>query len=325
MKSNSKLTPFNYGNVNNGIKRPKYYSFKDIDMLKEYNTNNDNVNFFKRRLKMPGQMKLFTVEVRFLTETIKIHELKNEYKFNLLYIGSAEGFHIPKLIELYRDIDIVWYFYDKNRHCEMLIDLSKKYPEKIKIFHQLFLDNDIEIFKTLSSIENRKLIFISDIRSVDEGEVNPNTNNLRFDYEIQNSILNQLSPDYSLIKYRMPFPDDWDKTYEINKPIGEEYLQPFLPPSSAEFRIAIGRNIMYEKITLEQLVEYEQKMSYYNSLRNIENFEQDLDIFFYVMKQFYNSKEKGKYNIRSDYNLKMREAIEVNNSFFKPISKLNFN
>jgi hypothetical protein len=241
--------------------KPKHYTLNDIKYYLKYTVKKHHEYYYN--FKKQGQLKLFLNEIRFLTEDIEIQNFDKEDKFIILYIGSGKGYHILSLIKLYEKYNIKWILYDPAGHCTDLYKYRDINPTKLEINDTYFLEKDIENFIIP---DNYKFIFISDIRSLDNDAKEPNTNNLLFDYNIQNNILSKLRPDFSLIKFRMPFPDQWDKSQVFYKPVGKEYLQAFTKNSSTEFRIFLNSIITYQRISyVKTLVDYEEKFSWYNN------------------------------------------------------------
>lgn len=267
--------------------QPAIYTVEDIEYSLKYQENNNRKDLYN--IHMNGQVKLLLNEIRFLNEDVEMKNFIND-KIRILYIGSGKGFHIPYLIQLYNKYDIIWEFYDPNGHCDNLNKIEKKNPQKIKIHNTYFTDKNIEYYK----YNERKLIFISDIRSIDENKKEPSTINLLNDYQLQNNILIQLKPMFSLVKFRMPFPDDWKTEYNFLKPIGKEYIQAFTKPSSTEFRIFINSIITFEKISSPSVLKkYEEKLYWYNNVYRITN-KNDLVIASYIINE-YNKTEKNNY------------------------------
>lgn len=254
------------------------YHTEDIMFSMAYNHNKKpkiNYNF-----PMLGQLKLLFNEIRFLSEDVNITQFKQE-KITLLYIGSGKGYHIPLLIDYYKEYNIDWHLYDPNQHCDYLYILANgNLKNKLFIHDRFFTEDDIITFKNLKSI----LLFISDIRTVDENEKEPKTKNLLNDYNLQNKILMGINPTFSLIKFRMPFPDDWKDNYSFQKPIGKEYIQAFSKSTSTEFRIFLNYPFTFEEIKeKKQLIEYEEKYAWYN---NEYRFQKDND--FKIILQILN-------------------------------------
>lgn len=276
---------------------PSIYFTSDILHRLEYSEDYFETNKYK--IKMPGQLKLLLNEIRFLTEGVEIQNMSDK-KFTVLYIGSGKGYHIPLLISLYEKYDIHWIFFDPNGHCDKLYEYKKLSTKKIDIYDEYFTDKNIEEFKHIDN-----LLFISDIRSTinckkDLVDVSPSTKDLLHDYKIQNNVLKQLNPLFSLVKFRMPFPDDWDESYEFEKPIGSEYIQAFTKNTSNEFRIFINSTIVFETIkNIEELKKYEEKFSWYNREYRIQT-ENDLNIAYYIFKNYYNIELPSKNIKRKD-------------------------
>lgn len=256
-------------NIKN-IESPKYYEVKDLIMKKLYVPSKSYKHYTSNYgIEKPGQLKLLLNEIRFLTEDVEIQNYPKN-TFSILYIGSGKGFHIPYLINMYKKYNINWYFYDPNGHCESLINIkSSKNSEDLKdnninIFNDLFLEKDINLFKNI----DRKLLFISDIRTSDSDSDEPKTKNLLNDYKLQNDILEKLNPLFSLIKFRYPFPDDWEDTYKLLKPespSSKEYIQSFLKNDSNEIRLFLTSGISFVCIKKEIFEEMEQKFAWYNT------------------------------------------------------------
>lgn len=289
------------------LKKPVIYNVDDILYSLTYSENKlkeKNYGF-----KMKGQLKLLLSEIRFLTEEVEIQNLKEKH-FTFLYIGSGKGYHIPLLISLYEKYNIDWVFFDPIGHCEKLHEYKHLSKKKIIIRDELFSEQGINEFK---DVEN--LLFVSDIRSTESNKTGnvstePTTENLLFDYGLQNKIIKELSPMFSLLKFRMPFPDDWREGDSFEKPIGKECLQAFTKPSSTEFRIFLNSVIAFEKIEKkDELNKYEEKFSWYNRIYRPEK-ENDLNIAHYIFSNYYNTELLEK-------NIKRRDIVK----FLKTIQK----
>lgn len=267
------------------FKQPSIYTVDNILHRTEY--NDEPLEGPRYRIKMPGQLKLLLTEIRFLTEDVEIHTMPNK-KFTLLYLGSGKGFHIPFLISLYEKYNIEWVFFDPNGHCDKLYDYKKLSKTKIDIRDEYFTDKNIEEFK---NIEN--LLFISDIRTTASNkdelvDLSPTTDNLISDYRLQNNVLKQIKPLFSLLKFRVPFPDDWQDGFEFEKPVGKEYIQAFQKPTSTEFRIFLNSSFVFEKINnIDELKKYEEKFSWYNREYRFKH-NNDLNIAYYIFQNYYN-------------------------------------
>lgn len=267
--------------------QPKYYFVSNINYYLKYIPSNKERHYFYKDLQKQGQLKLLLNEIRFFSEDLEIHNFKEE-DFILLYIGSGKGYHIPVLIDMYKKYKIKWILYDPSGHCDELIKLSKEIPSKLVIYNTLFTDKDIEDFIVP---KNYKFIFISDIRSVDDNATEPTTSNLLFDYKLQNNIITKLNPDFSLVKFRMPFPDQWNLQV-FYKPVGKEYIQAFTKNNSTEFRIFLNSLNTFQRISnIKSLIKYEELFSWYNNIYRFQK-KNDLLIAIHILN-LYNKVEKN--------------------------------
>lgn len=262
-----------FRDVEKRFKRDRYLDYSDLSECMVYSDNNSKNMFnFNRR----GQLKLLLSEIRFLTCGVEIHHSPKE-KYIFLYIGSGKGYHIPVLMDMYKKYDIEWHFFDPNGHCLELNNLAET-NNKIKIHDTLFLEENINYYKNRSG----KLLFVSDIRTDNNNIVT--SKNVIFDNKLQNMIIKELKPSFSLLKGRLPFPDEFFESFEI--PVGQTYLQPFNKPSSTEHRIFLGPNVVYKKVTKSDLSEYEEKFFYYNSVIR-PRFKNDLLITRYTYEAYF--------------------------------------
>lgn len=288
------------------MNKPDIYTVDDIPYSSPY--SDKEIKGYGYKIKMQGQLKLLINEIRFLTEDIEIHNMKDK-EFTIVYIGSGKGFHIPFLIKLYEKYNINWVFFDPNGHCDKLYEFQKLSDKNITIRDELFLDNNIEEFR---NVEN--LILISDIRSTQSTrdnllDIDPKTQDLLNDYKIQNNFLKELKPMFSLLKFRLPFPDDWKDGYSFEKPIGKEYMQAFQKRASTEFRIFLNSVIVFTTIdSTEELIKYEEKFSWYNRHYRIPH-QNDLDIAYYVFQNYYNIEVPSK-QIKKKEILKFLNTIQ---------------
>ncbi|QKE44555.1 putative poly(A) polymerase small subunit [Yalta virus] len=280
------------------LKAPSIYNIEDIAHSAKYNP--EPIEGPRYRIKMSGQLKLLLVEIRFLTEDVEIQTMPDK-KFTVLYLGSGKGYHIPLLISLYEKYNIDWVFFDPNGHCSKLYEYKKLSSANIDIRDEYFTDKSIEEFKKIDN-----LLLINDIRTTKSNnnelvDTSPSTNDLLADYILQNNILKQLKPLFSLLKFRMPFPDDeWKEGLEFDKPVGKEYIQAFQKPASSEFRIFINSNIVFETVnTVEELKKYEEKFSWYNREYRFQK-QNDLNIAYYIFQNYYNVEIPGKKINRKD-------------------------
>ncbi|AAG02766.1 poly(A) polymerase regulatory subunit [Betaentomopoxvirus amoorei] len=278
---------------------PQYYYISDINNEIEYDENfNPGKKFdFKRQ----GQIKLLMNEIRFLTEDVELHKNYKNENINILYIGSGKGYHIPLLINMYSDYKIQWDLYDPCGHCEKLYNIQKN-NNNIKIYDTYFNKSDVEKYENIDN-----LLFITDIRTVDNPDDEPNTKNLINDYELQNYILKELKP-ISLVKQRDPFPNDWDDSYKLSIPDGKEYIQCFQKYNSAEYRIFISGITTFVDINSVILNKrgIDRKLAWYNMKYRFQN-DNDYKIAYRILNKYIKSENKPilkKYNNINKNNIK---------------------
>ncbi|AUD40238.1 polyA polymerase small subunit [Flamingopox virus FGPVKD09] len=242
-------------------------SFKELEMTKPYMFFNELVgeeDYNKAlegsntKFQGQGQLKLLLGELYFLNTLIKNKTLCSDTV--IVYIGSAPGSHIKFLYHYMDDlkIDLKWILIDGRDHDQSLENLKN-----VSIIHR-FVDEQY-LFKLRNMIrKNNKIILISDIRSLRGKE--PTSEDLLHDYALQNQMVSILKPIASSLKWRCPFPDQWIRDFYI--PCGDEFLQPFAPPFSAEMRLLSCYSrapIRLIRIDKNAAIEYEKKMFYLNT------------------------------------------------------------
>jgi len=218
-----------------------------------------------------GQRKLLLSEIQFFTNIFnKINSYNN---YIVVYIGSADGTHLPILFKLFPDLE--WLLYDPNPFNPLI----KKY-NKVKIFNQFFLDTTIP--HVIKNSNNKKILFISDIRVTTKDE------------QVMNDMINQarwgtlLKADFMLLKFRLPYnePNSFipknitdlklDKTINyISNPHfianhtiylkGKIYLQLYHPQYSTELRLFVEKTNNSYELDNYNYTDIENKIFNYNS------------------------------------------------------------
>ncbi|CCU56281.1 poly(A) polymerase small subunit VP39 [Mythimna separata entomopoxvirus 'L'] len=262
---------------------PIIYYISDIKNERNYKKS---IKPYIFNFRKPGQIKLLINEIRFLSEDVEIYKNYKNKCITILYIGSGKGYHIPLLIDMYSNYNIIWHFYDPNGHCNKLNEIASK-NKNVKIYDRIFNKQDVELYEDISN-----LLFISDIRTIDDDKIEPNTKNLVHDYDIQNYILKQLKP-IALIKQRDPFPDDWNDSYEMYIPDGKEYVQCFQKHDSAEYRIFICGATTFIKVDLNVLNSrnIDKKLAWYNTKYRFDN-NNDYKIAYRVLNKYIKTENK---------------------------------
>ena len=140
-----------------------------------------------------GQKKLLFSEIQFLTNVCKKLNTKSLKDYAVVYVGAAHGFHFPILYNLFPEL--IWILYDPGKFSKE----SYMHPEKqkVKIFNQFFTDETIK--HAQQNAENRKILFISDIRVTPKDE------------QVSLDMINQarwgilMGADFMLLKFRLPY------------------------------------------------------------------------------------------------------------------------
>lgn len=189
-----------------------------------------------------GQMKLFLSTLHFLLKCCP----KNK-KVNILYVGSAEGHNIPLLVNMFSNT--YWYLVDpRDVFDKRLYKMDRVKQIKIGYFtDKLAQEMKIELHKNY-------FLFISDIRLFTNN--NKKEEDIETDMKLQLGWHKILNPEYSQLKFRIPYYKD-----SFDYLDGDLYLQEYAPISSTETRLICKKNA---KMTKYKLEEYEGKLFYFN-------------------------------------------------------------
>ena len=292
-------------NINNKTKRLSYHKNINIDYFDKIipETTNDltfqsqyigDARDFQSRCHW-GQKKLLLSEIQFLTKVCQKLNTKSLKDYAVVYAGAAHGFHFPILYNLFPDL--IWLLYDPARFSKEAGMHPQK--EKVKIFNQFFTDDTIKHAKQNS--ENRKILFISDIR------LTPDEEAVMKDMISQAKWGTDLEADYMLLKYKLPYDDENTKQYKTNtiddlqinpkyiinpklkaddKTLlylkGDIYLQLFAHIHSIELRLMVEKvNGKYELETVKYS-EIEKKMFYFNTSLRTSWSTEDYDFLHYI-------------------------------------------
>jgi hypothetical protein len=233
-----------------------------------------------------GQKKLLLSEIQFLTNVCKKLNTKSLKDYAVVYVGAADGFHFPILYNLFPEL--IWILYDPGKFSKESYMHPQK--QKVKIFNQFFTDETIK--HAQQNAENRKILFISDIRVSTKDE------------EVYVDMINQarwgtsISADFMLLKFRLPYnePDTFKpKTIvdlKLNKNFidnhdfiakdtiylkGDVFLQLYHPQYSTELRLFVEKKNNKYELDNYDYIEIENKIFNYNTeirlIANIEGYE----------------------------------------------------
>lgn len=212
---------------------------------KTYNPTDDHTTH-------DGQLKLLLSEIFFLTRLLEQDVMKDNPI--VLYIGSSPGHHIPKLIKLFPEFE--YHLYDSRKSCV-------KQSDRVKVFEKIFDESLIEEYNEM----NRRIILISDIRSVSVKEDPKGILIHKRDNQLQKKIFNSLcNGGDALLKFRLPF-DSKERLYLT----GEVILQPYAGPYSTEVRLIPSE----EDEELWCARKYEEIMFYHNCVVRPKGFDKE--------------------------------------------------
>lgn len=233
-------------------KFPDSLILKDTDKREKYSASKKMDN----NLHL-GQLKLFTNELVFLL--LHCCSDLSEKRKKVIYIGAGPGNHLVILARMFPSIE--WHLFDVRFDPE----LSK--IKNVKLFRRYFEEEDIETYRSLREEEIFDLYLISDIRnlSYDSGGWSIEEElKVMEDMELQKKWVLSIKPKYSMLKFRLPFPEK-----EVIDKIGESvsyldgiiYKQPWARSKSIETRLVVPHEYKIREWNLRQ---YEEQMYYHN-------------------------------------------------------------
>ena len=222
-----------------------------------------------------GQKKLVLSEIQFLTNVCKKLNTKSLKDYAVVYVGAADGFHFPILYNLFPEL--IWLLYDPGKFSKESYMHPQK--QKIKIFNQFFTDETIK--HAQQNAENRKILFICDIRLSTKDE------QVYLDMIKQSRWGTSIGADFMLLKFRLPYnePNTFKPInivdLKLNKNFinnhdfiakdtiylkGDVFLQLYHPQYSTELRLFVEKNTN-NKYDLQNYdyIEIENKIFNYNT------------------------------------------------------------
>lgn len=185
-----------------------------------------------------GQLKLFTSELMFLSKFSSPNDL-------VLYIGSANGFHLLYLVPMFPELKFeLW---DASKFTKELYDLPN-----VKIFNRLFKDSDTKRYENKNNI-----LLISDIRNtkVKKGRLEEL---VAIDMNLQKHWSQIIKPKRAFLKFRLSY--QYDESKFTKYFTGTIYLQAYMP-LSGESRLCTDNYIEMKEYNDK---EYDEKLSYFN-------------------------------------------------------------
>jgi len=196
-------------------------------------------------------------EIEFLT-------LHGRLTQTIVYVGAADGHHIPFLAELFPNHNFI--LYDPAPFHETVRQFAREHPTRMQIYNQLFTDEDAAGIARLG-----RVLFISDIRNLPEKfkrvirkEAVPEDiqeeaeENILEDMRRQETWVFEIQPAAAMLKFRLP----WDPDVAgFEYLAGDIHLQVWAGNSSSETRL-ISTPPYAKKIYDTRL--YDDAMHYFN-------------------------------------------------------------
>lgn len=198
-----------------------------------------------------GQRKLLLSEIQLLTEWYD----KNNGHPILLYVGAAPGTHLILLSYMFPNVFFI--LYDGAKFDPEL----KKYPNIYEIHEgqQGFVTTDL--VKSLKpKLENKNLLFVSDIRLGEENE-NKFEAGVTRDMKLQEDWMEILKPKMSLLKFRMSYHMKHGDKLEYTN--GKILYGIWPKPTSGETRLLVTRQDIGKKRSYDYK-DYEESMFFHN-------------------------------------------------------------
>lgn len=259
----------------------------DLKKRQKYQIENVSVHYLNCHI---GHRKLFCAVLEFLVECQK-HKINLDDSF-IIYIGSAPGISLNIISKLYPKL--LWLLYDKNAF--LINNNNNNFIFKNQYFEDDDIDEAIKIFK---KSKRKNFLFICDMR------ISPDENAVFDDMTKQQEWLLKLDCVASCLKFRLPWVfENNDEEYKKMKVVdnkmlyldGKVFIQAYAPKRSTETRL-ISFAPFKEKSY--DILEYEEKMSYFNLKTRNEEFlyENSED---YVFNSTYD--EVLEYYIMDEYN-----------------------
>lgn len=220
---------------------------------------NKKISFFKNNHL--GQLKLFSNELEFILSYCCDANIFRKKKI-ILYIGAGPGNHLVYLAKMFPTFE--WHLFD----CRF--DSKLESVKNVFLERKYFDDTSLETYQNLIKNEDIDLYLISDIRNL---SYNSNVWNaeeelkILEDMALQKSWVEALKPKFSMLKFRLLFPEP-----EIIERIGDKvpylygtiYKQPWAGGKSTETRLIVSGDDIRE--VNYSLSDHEEQMFYHNSV-----------------------------------------------------------
>ena len=114
----------------------------------------------RQRNRHMGQVKLLLSEIDFLTDFARQGDI-------IVYVGAADGMHMPTLASMFKGLNLQWHLFDPARFSQQVMDWQKQNKESVHVYNREFTDQDTAMFAS-----SQNVLFISDIRTSNRAENN---------------------------------------------------------------------------------------------------------------------------------------------------------
>jgi len=165
----------------------------------------------------------------------------------VIYAGAAPGTHIPMVAGLFPGVEFV--LVDPARFtCQ---------PSQHIQIRRTMMTNELCIeLKTLAANQEKRILFISDIRAADHTRESQSENeqNIRNDMAVQMEWHKILRPVSSMLKFRLPWTEGNTEYLD-----GEIHLPVWGPTATTEARLITPRKVSADEDDVPEMREYDNK------------------------------------------------------------------
>lgn len=219
----------------------KYSQLKDENRIDYMEASDHDGALYPPHL---GQLKLLYSEILFLNK----YAAKGD---RLIYIGAAEGSHIPMLYDLFKHLNLIFDLYDPSK-------FKQEKRDNVNLYNEFFTDETVKKYKGL---DNKKILMTCDMRNLEIAKFNERGKEKETDRIVigdmqrQMKWVQQINPKASYLKFRLPYLKGYTEYFK-----GTVFLQPY-SPASTEARII---STEYYKLKKYDNVLFDEKMAYFN-------------------------------------------------------------
>lgn len=229
------------------------YTIQDFSPRLHYDPDSEGKALCRMHNRHMGQMKLLISEIAFLNDFADDGTI-------VVYVGAADGTHIPTLDSMFQPMKLCWHLFDPSRFSPEVMLWMRQNQLRVFVYRRCFYADDAAYFKGF-----RAVLLISDIRNKEDFLDNdsiPEETNVVQDQAMQMDWVKSMQPTACCLKFRGTFDyminTDAEEFEYIN---GELRIQAWPRPNSTELRLVASRPYSYRMYSSRQL---DEAMSYYN-------------------------------------------------------------